>query len=85
MSPAKLKAGLRGGSILALLLSPLPGDVNLSTSGGDVKVKVFAEPPSIWTLKTSGSDVRCDLPVTVQGKLENSRIKGTVNSGGTSS
>ena len=31
---------------------------------------------------TSGGDVICDLPVTVSGKISESRIKGTLNGGG---
>jgi DUF4097 and DUF4098 domain-containing protein YvlB len=54
----------------------------LSTSGGEVKVKVPAEAAFNLDVETSGGDVRCDLPVTVQGKLESNRINGVVNGGG---
>ena len=31
---------------------------------------------------TSGGEVTCDLPITVTGKISESRIRGTVNGGG---
>ena len=32
--------------------------------------------------ETSGGGVTCDLPVTVQGKMEHDHLKGQVNGGG---
>ena len=78
----QIKGGTSGGSIHAVLLSPMSGDVNLSTSGGEVKVKVHPEAAFNLEAETSGGEVQCDLPVTMQGKLEKNRIKGAVNGGG---
>lgn len=71
-----------GGPVNAVLLSPLPGTVTLSTSGGGVTVKVPEKAAFDLDASTSGGGVTCELPVTVQGKIERSRLKGTVNGGG---
>jgi hypothetical protein len=77
-----LKADTSGGSIQAVLVSPLPGNVDLYTSGGGVTVKVADTTAFNLDAETSGGGVSCDLPVTVQGKMEHDRIKGPVNGGG---
>jgi len=78
----KIKGDTSGGSIHAVLLSPVPGDVSLSTSGGGVSVSVSADAAFNLDAEASGGGVHCDLPVTIQGKLEHDRLKGTVNGGG---
>jgi DUF4097 and DUF4098 domain-containing protein YvlB len=78
----KVKASTSGGPINAVLLSPVPGDVTLSTSGGGVTVKVAEQTAFNLDAETSGGGVSCDLPVTIQGKKENHRLKGAVNGGG---
>jgi DUF4097 and DUF4098 domain-containing protein YvlB len=77
-----VKASTSGGPINAVLLSPVPGDVTLSTSGGGVTVKVAEQTAFNLDAETSGGGVSCDLPVTIQGKKENHRLKGAVNGGG---
>jgi hypothetical protein len=71
-----------GGPVNATLVSPVPGAVNLSTSGGGVILRVPQNAAFNLDAATSGGGVSCELPVTVQGKLEQSRIKGVVNGGG---
>jgi len=78
----KVKASTSGGPINAVLPAPVPGDVMLSTSGGGVTVKVPGNAVFDIDAETFGGGVSCDLPVTVQGKIENSRLKGVVNGGG---
>jgi DUF4097 and DUF4098 domain-containing protein YvlB len=78
----KVKASTSGGPVNAVLLAPVPGEVNLSTSGGGVTVKVSEGASFTLDAETSGGGVTCDLPVTVQGKIEHGRLKGTVNGGG---
>jgi DUF4097 and DUF4098 domain-containing protein YvlB len=78
----KVKATTSGGPIEAVLLSPIPGDVTLSTSGGGVTVKVPDGAVFDLDAETSGGGVSCDLPVTVQGKMESGHLKGVVNGGG---
>ncbi len=52
------------------------------TSGGGVTVKVPGNAVFDLDAKTFDGGVRCDLPVTVQGRIENGRLKGAVNGGG---
>jgi DUF4097 and DUF4098 domain-containing protein YvlB len=77
-----VKGSTSGGPIHAVLLSPLPGEVNLSTSGGGVSVDIGDQAAFNLDAETSGGGVSCELPVTIQGKKERSRLKGPVNGGG---
>jgi hypothetical protein len=70
-----------GGSIQAALASPV-AKVKLSTSGGGVVVSVPSNAAFDLDAQTSAGGVSSDLPVTVVGKLEPSRLKGAVNGGG---
>ena len=78
----KVRASTSGGPVSAMLPSPVPGDVALSTSGGDVTVSVPGNAVFDLDAETLGGGVTCDLPVTVQGRIEHSHLKGTVNGGG---
>lgn len=78
----KIEGSTSGGGINAILVSPVSEAIKLSTSGGGVTVKVAEGAAFNLDASTSGGGVTCDLPVTVQGKLERQRVKGTVNSGG---
>ncbi len=71
-----------GGSIAALLAAPVPGDVRLETSAGRIEVSVPADAALNLDASTSMGRVTSDLPVTVQGKQERDRLKGTINGGG---
>jgi DUF4097 and DUF4098 domain-containing protein YvlB len=77
-----VKGSTSGGPINAVLLSPVPGDVTLSTSGGGVTVRIADEAAFNLNAEASGGGVSCDLPVTVQGKIERGHLKGAVNGGG---
>lgn len=78
----QIHGGTSGGSIHAVLPAPLPGDVELGTSGGSISVTTA--PTAAFTLdaETSGGGVNCDLPITVQGNIGRSRLRGMVNNGG---
>ncbi|MEO7675576.1 MAG: DUF4097 family beta strand repeat-containing protein [Verrucomicrobiota bacterium] len=78
----KIKGSTSGGSINAVLVSPLPGDVTLSTAGGGITVRVPTDAALNLDAETSGGGVSSDLPVTMEGKKERSRLKGTINGGG---
>lgn len=71
-----------GGSVRATLASPLVGDVDLSTSGGGITASVAADTALNLDASSSGGGVTCDLPLTVQGKLQRDRAVGAVNGGG---
>ena len=72
-----------GGPINATLPAPVPGTVKLSTSGGGVTVRVPEKASFLLDAETSGGSVSSELPVTIQGKLQHGRLKGTVNGGET--
>ncbi|MBK9992002.1 MAG: DUF4097 family beta strand repeat protein [Verrucomicrobia bacterium] len=80
----KINGHTSGGSIHAILLAPIPGDVDLSTSGGGITATVAPDAAFNLDAATSGGGVDCDLPLTVQGKIQRSRVTGTVNAGGPS-
>jgi DUF4097 and DUF4098 domain-containing protein YvlB len=80
----EVEGSTSGGSVSAVLPSPLPGDVKLSTSAGGVTVVVPEDVAFDLDASTSSGGVRSDLPVTVVGKQERDRLKGTVNGGGKS-
>lgn len=56
--------------------------VDLHTSGGDILISLQADAGAMLDASSSGGSVTCDLPVTMQGKLDESRIAGTMNGGG---
>lgn len=81
-----IKGGLSGttsgGPVHATLVSPVPGAVTLSTSGGGITVEVPEGAAFNLDASTSGGGVTCELPVAMMGKVQRSRLKGTVNGGG---
>jgi DUF4097 and DUF4098 domain-containing protein YvlB len=78
----QIHGGTSGGSIHAVLLAPIPGDVELGTSGGSISIVTASNAAFTLDAETSGGGVNCDLPITVQGNIGRSRLKGTVNNGG---
>jgi len=54
----------------------------LRQSGGDIDITVAKDIAASIDASTSGGSVICDLPVTVSGRIEGDRIKGTINGGG---
>jgi DUF4097 and DUF4098 domain-containing protein YvlB len=78
----KLDGSTSGGSVSAVLPSPLADDVRLSTSGGGVTVRVPESAAFNLDAETSAGRASSELPVTVVGKVEHSRLKGAVNGGG---
>jgi hypothetical protein len=56
--------------------------VYVETSGGDIDIRVPAGTGALIDASTSGGEVICDLPITMNGKLDESRIRGTINGGG---
>ena len=72
-----------GGPINVTLPSPFPGPVRLSTSGGGVIVHAPETAAFQLDAETSGGNVKCDLPITLRGKKEHSRMLGAVNDGET--
>ncbi len=78
----EISGSTSGGSIYAQLVSPVEGPVKLTTSGGGVTVLVSGEALFDLDAETSAGSVSSELPVTMVGKLDRHRLKGTVNGGG---
>ncbi len=76
-----VQARTSGGNVKVSLAGFNKG-VHAQTSGGDVIVVVPKDLNADLDLATSGGDVECDLPLTVQGKIHEHMIRGTVNGGG---
>lgn len=76
-----VKAETSGGNVLVTVRGGNRG-VHAETSGGNVEIAVGSEVNANLDAATSGGSVECDLPVTVQGKIRESSIKGTINGGG---
>lgn len=71
-----------GGSIVATIAEQPKGDCSLKTSGGGLTVYLSKDAKVDVNAKTSGGNVRCDLPITVQGLLSKTEVKGKINGGG---
>lgn len=76
-----VKAETSGGNVLVTVRGGNKG-VHAETSGGNVEIAVASNVSANLDAATSGGSVECDLPVTVQGKIRESSIKGTINGGG---
>ncbi len=70
-----------GGSVSASLKA-MPESVKLSTSGGNVTLRVPDNAAFDLDAATSGGSAGSELPVTITGKKSGSRLQGPVNGGG---
>ena len=77
----KIHAETSGGDVVVRLKEANRG-VFVETSGGDIEIGLPAGVGATIDASTSGGEVTCDLPITMTGKLDESRIRGTVNGGG---
>ncbi len=79
-----ISATTSGGDVRADITGPLTQDTLLSTSGGEVVVKVAKGTGFQLDASTSGGDVRADgLTITIEkGGSGKSRLSGSVNGGG---
>jgi DUF4097 and DUF4098 domain-containing protein YvlB len=77
----KVNASTSGGDINLIYLDSNKG-IDLSTTGGDIYVKVPEDFSADANLSTTGGDVECDLPITSKGKISASKIRGELNGGG---
>jgi len=71
-----------GGSIRARLSRQPRGDSKLSTSGGGITMTLAAGVAVDLDAHTSGGEVASEVPITVQGKQDESSMSGKVNGGG---
>ena len=70
-----------GGSVSASLKA-VPDSVKLSTSGGNVTLRVPNNAAFDLDAATSGGRAGSELPVTISGKKSGTHLKGPVNGGG---
>jgi hypothetical protein len=77
----KVRAETSGGDIVVKLKGGNKG-VFAETSGGNIDIMVGKAVAANIDASTSGGEVVCDLPITMSGKIDESRIRGTVNGGG---
>ncbi|HEX8678596.1 MAG TPA: DUF4097 family beta strand repeat-containing protein [Chthoniobacterales bacterium] len=72
-----------GGSISAGLVSPVPGDVELSSSAGSIEVSVPADAALNIEARASSGTVSNSLPI-VATRQEREELRGAMNGGGKS-
>ncbi len=77
----KVRAETSGGNISVNVTETNKG-VYAETSGGNIEIVMPKNISANIDAATSGGEVSCDFPVTMQGKLDESRIRGTINGGG---
>jgi hypothetical protein len=75
-------AGTSGGSIYAELTGKIDRDCTLKTSGGSIRVFLQRNSSIDLDAHTSGGHVETDFPITMQGVIKKSALKGKINDGG---
>lgn len=77
----KVRAETSGGNITVKVKETNRG-VYAETSGGDIDIIIPKNISATIDASSSGGGVSCDVPITMSGKLSESRIRGTINGGG---
>lgn len=77
----KVRAETSGGNI-SVNVSETNRGVYAETSGGNIDIVMPKNISANIDAETSGGEVTCDFPVTMQGKFDESRVRGTINGGG---
>lgn len=77
----KIRAETSGGDVVVKAKNGNKG-IYTETSGGNIDIFVPKNITATIDASTSGGEILCDLPVTMSGRLDESRIRGTVNGGG---
>jgi hypothetical protein len=75
-------ASTSGGSISIGLSRSPPDGVRLSTSGGSIRARIAPDLKANLDAQAAGGRVVIDQPITVEGEIKPSRIKGRINGGG---
>jgi DUF4097 and DUF4098 domain-containing protein YvlB len=75
-------ASTSGGPVSMALKGQPKKDSRLASSGGGITVELEENLALNIDAEASGGGVTCDLPVTVLGRLDKGRLKGTLNGGG---
>jgi hypothetical protein len=77
----KVVAETSGGNMEIAVIGVNKG-IHVETSGGNIDLSVEKSVKADVDVGTSGGVVSCDLRVTVQGKVREHSIRGTLNGGG---
>jgi hypothetical protein len=77
-----IEAKTSGGSIVARLTGQPREDSQFVTSGGGVTLELSRGIGAEIDARSSGGSVRADIPVTVQGTLDDNEIRGRIGNGG---
>jgi DUF4097 and DUF4098 domain-containing protein YvlB len=75
-------ADTSGGSIHASFTRQPTADSSLSTSGGNVTIVLSRGIGADLDAKASGGSVSSDVPITVQGTMDDDELRGKINGGG---
>jgi DUF4097 and DUF4098 domain-containing protein YvlB len=78
----RVEADSSGGPVSVVFAAGNATGGRLSSSGGGVKVWIDAGAALDVDASASGGSVNCDIPVTVQGKIKKSSLRGQINGGG---
>lgn len=79
-----LQASTSGGSVTATISEQPRDGSRLATSGGSVNLYLAEHVGLDVDARTSGGRVVTDFPITVQGVLERTSMRGSINGGGPS-
>jgi hypothetical protein len=77
----KISTETSGGSIHITMTGDNKG-VYAHSSGGDIRISVKEGVKAMLEASTSGGRVRCELPITVKGDMDESQLRGAINGGG---
>jgi len=78
----RVEADSSGGPVSVVFAAGNAAGGDLSSSGGGVKVWLDAGAALNVHASASGGSVLCNIPVTVQGKIDKSSLRGQINGGG---
>lgn len=81
MVEGKVRAESSGGDVVVSVKNGNQG-VFAETSGGDIDIVVAKNISATIDASTSGGEVSCDLPITMSGKFDEQRMRGSINGGG---
>ena len=79
-----IQARTGGGSISADFVAAPKADSEFRTGGGGVRVRLPGDSALNLDARTGSGGVTTDLPVQIEGKRSDDRLKGSINGGGPS-
>jgi hypothetical protein len=77
----KITTETSGGSIRITMTGDNKG-IYAHSSGGDIDISLKESVKAMLEASTSGGRVRCELPITVKGEMDESQLRGVINGGG---